>query len=272
MPTFRIGYAQFTPGFGERDSNLARIREMATEARADLLVFPELAVSGYEFPTRADLFAAAETFGDGPTSLAASDIARSLGCTMVIGYPERAGDRVFNACLLATPGGLLANYRKIHLFGRETARFDPGDAPPVVADTPVGRVGMMICFDWFFPETARILALAGARILAHPSNLVLDLCQRAMFARSVENRVFSITANRCGHEERDGGRLVFTGRSQVLDPRGVLRVAAPEHGDCLGVVEVDPAEADDKRVTEENDLFACRRVDLYGALIDSSTS
>jgi predicted amidohydrolase len=125
---------------------------------------------------------------------------------------------------------------------------------------------MMICFDWVFPETARCLALEGAQIIAHPSNLVLEWCQRAMFARSVENRVFTVTANRIGTEDRAGRKLTFTGASQIVSPSGEYLVRAPGTEEHVAVAELDPAEADDKHVTELNDLWQDRRPELYRRL------
>lgn len=265
----RIGFAQFEPKFGERGENLQAIERLAAVGTdADLLVFPELAVSGYEFRDRGELAALAESFGDGPTSVLARDLAAKHDTTLVIGYPERDGDRLYNSCLLSAPDGRLVNYRKMHLFSRETKLFNPGDAPPPVIETPSGRVGMMICFDWVFPEAARMLGLAGAQIIAHPSNLVLLLCQRAMFARSVENRVYSITANRIGTEVRAGRSLTFTGSSQVLGPKGDLLAQGPPDAECVTTAVVDISLADDKHITELNDLYADRRVELYTTLLD----
>jgi predicted amidohydrolase len=122
---------------------------------------------------------------------------------------------------------------------------------------------MMICFDWAFPEVARTLALEGADLIAHPSNLVLDLCQRAMFARCVENRVFAVTANRHGEERRPEGRLRFTGRSQVVGPDGSLLRRAPTRRDELFLGEIDPKRARDKKITPGNDVLRDRRPGFY---------
>jgi predicted amidohydrolase len=126
----------------------------------------------------------------------------------------------------------------------------------------------MICFDWLFPESARCLALDGADILLHPSNLVLPYCQDAMRTRCLENRVFAVTANRCGAEEGRGEQLRFTGSSQVTGPRGEVLSRAPEHREHLEVLEIDLAQARDKRVTPRNDLFASRQPDTYDGLRD----
>jgi predicted amidohydrolase len=122
---------------------------------------------------------------------------------------------------------------------------------------------MMICFDWFFPESARALALRGAQIIAHPTNLVLPYCQTAMMTRCLENRVFAITANRYGTESLGPTSLTFTGASQLLSTKGERLLLAPESGDRVLWAEIDPSLADDKHVTPRNDLFLDLRPDMY---------
>lgn len=262
----RLAFLQYDVQFGAPTANAAAARRLAAGLRADLLVLPELALSGYDFPDRAALAPLSEPFGEGPAAALAGDLAAATGATVVLGYAERAGGGFHNSALLRTPDGGLHNYRKAHLFNRELDLFLPGGAPPPVIATPAGRVGLMICFDWFFPEVARSLAIRGAQILAHPSNLVLPWCQRAMFARSVENAVFSVTANRIGTETQAGRTLAFTGGSQVLDPDGTTLAAAPSDAEAVGCAEVDLARADDKTRAGRNDLFGDRRPALYPGL------
>ncbi len=263
----KIGYLQYEVAFGDFEANAAKIRDLVGRAEsADLLVLPELCFSGYDFLDSAEVARHAEPVGDGPAAALLRELATTHSCTLVAGYAEQTPDGCYNACLCVQPDGTQHNYRKIHLFNREQSLFLPGDAPPPVVNLPKARIGLMICFDWFFPETARSLALRGAEILAHPSNLVLPWCQRAMFARCVENRVFAITANRTGTEDRAGRSLTFTGGSQVLSPRGEVLAQAETTGDAIAVVEIDPALARDKRVAELNDLFGDRRPDLYPGL------
>ena len=120
----------------------------------------------------------------------------------------------------------------------------------------------MICFDWIYPESARSLALRGAQIIAHPSNLVLPHCPDAMITRCLENKVFAATADRVGTEDRGGNPLTFIGKSQVVSPAGsVLVRLGDEEG--VAVVEVDPHEADAKSINEHNDLLRQRRPDQY---------
>ncbi len=262
-----IGFAQIEPVFGDIDANHKQIEEMANNApNADLLIFPELATSGYDFPDKHTLADTAETFRSGDTSELVRELAKKNNCTYIIGYPELDRDKFFNSAFLVRPDGFFENYRKLHLFSRETELFSRGDKEPTVVETPAGRVGMMICFDWIFPETARLIALKGAQILAHPSNLVLQFCQRSMFARSVENSIFTVTANRIGSEELAGRKLTFTGASQVLDTKGTLLINAPDDSPHLGLAEIDPNLADDKQLNEHNNLHGDRRIELYGDL------
>src|SRR5204863_1092342 len=128
------------------------------------------------------------------------------------------------------------------------------------------RIGVMVCFDWAFPEIARILALNRAQIICHPSNIVTTFAQRGMTVRSVENRVFTITANRTGEEDGAAGRLRFPGQSQVVSPTGEVLVSSSESARECRVVEVNPSLADDKRLAGISDMFAARRPSLYRAL------
>lgn len=260
----RAGYLQYEVVFGDFDANAARIRALIAQAGpADLLVLPELAFSGYDFRDPTEVAAHAEPAGKGPAAALLRELAEAHQTTLVAGYAEATADGCYNAALCVQPDGTLHNYRKAHLFNRERGLFLPGDAPAPVINTPHGRLGLMICFDWFFPEMARSLALRGAQLLAHPSNLVLPWCQRAMFARCVENRVFAITANRIGTENRAGRALNFTGASQVMSPRGEVLASAPTDAPAVGIAECDLREADSKQVADLNDLFRDRRPDLY---------
>jgi predicted amidohydrolase len=162
-----------------------------------------------------------------------------------------------------TGAGVVALYRKTHLFLDEQDLFLPGNTGFQVFEHAGARIGLMVCFDWYFPESARTLALRGSQIIAHPSNLVLPHCQTAMVTRCLENRVYAITTNRYGTEELGDKELTFTGASQLMTPRGERLLQAPVEGDCVLVAEIDPALADDKQVTPRNDLFANRRPEMY---------
>jgi len=265
----RVGFVQYDVRYGDWSANTTAARALIDGAGdSDLWVLPELAFSGYDFPDRDAAAALSEPVEDGPTRALLAEWAADFGAAFVAGYPERDGARIYNAAMAVLPDGTAYNYRKLHLFNREADWSDPGDASPPVFETGAGRVGLMICFDWHFPETARCLALAGAQIIAHPSNLVLPWCQRAMFARCIENRVYAITANRIGTETQAGRELTFTGGSQVLSPLGEALAQAPNDAPAVGVVEIDPAKADDKVVAGRNHVFDDRRVEHYAGLMD----
>ena len=176
--------------------------------------------------------------------------------------------RHYNTSVLFAPdGALVVSYRKIHLFFEEKLWFSPGDRKPAVYDIGACRVGVMICFDWFFPEMTRILALQGADVICHSANLVLPYCQDVMITRCLENRVFAVTCNRTGSEQRGGKTLAYTGRSQIVDPRGNVLFRAGRETEEIRVADVDVKAARDKQLNEHNNLFADRRPRFYGALV-----
>jgi predicted amidohydrolase len=258
-----VACGQFRPEFGDTARNITRICAIVEGAEAELVALPELATSGYEFRGREEAKECALNLKSGAEIRRLKQLAGDARAHVALGLPERSGRRVFNSAVLIEPSGRTTVYRKLHLFEREKERFDPGDAPPPVVDTGVGRLGLMICFDWVFPEMARTLALRGAQVLLHPSNLVLHYCQRAMFARSVENRIFSVTCNRVGAEERDGRRLVFTGGSQILTPLGETLAQAGTDPEEIIRADLRPGEADDKLITVNNHVFQDRRPEFY---------
>jgi predicted amidohydrolase len=129
------------------------------------------------------------------------------------------------------------------------------------------KLGILICFDWVFPEVSRALALEGAHILCHPSNLVLPFAQDAMKTRCIENRVFAVTANRIGSERRGSAALTFTGRSQIVGPAGEVLASASDRSESLRVVEVDVGAAADKNFTPNNHIFKDRVPRLYAPLV-----
>lgn len=265
--TVRVGFVQTRPRFGKLERNLDGAgRRVADAPDFDLLVLPELFSTGYLFRDRAEALASAEDL-DGPTLSALREWASARGGAIVAGFAERAGERVYNSAALVEPDGRTRVYRKIHLFDREPLVFEAGDRPFDAWDvtTPRGRwrVGVMVCFDWVYPEATRSLALRGADIVLHPSNLVLPHCQEAMKTRCLENRVWAVTANRTGGDDRGDLRVEFTGTSQIVGPRGEVVVRANAGSECTEVREVDVAAARDKRITEHNDVLAGRRPETY---------
>ena len=272
----RVGLLQFTPQPGAVRANLDHIVGALSGIRADLMVLPELCTTGYLFPSRSELARLSEPVPFGPTCKAMALLSRDTNTAVVWGMPILDGQRIFNSAVMVTPRGRFHTYRKAHLFVDEKDIFDPGDSPFPVFDLPSGnrhsdfglrtstKVGLLVCFDHFFPEAARSLALRGAQIICHPSNLVLEYAHTTSITRAVENRVFWILANRTGSETIGKKTLAFNGRSQIVAPDGRLLGRAGPNSEEVVIAEIDPAEALDKKVTPRNDLFADRRTDLYG--------
>lgn len=262
---FKVGFAQFCPVRYDVRQNIAHLQMLLQGVRADLLVLPELANSGYLYATPAEVAPYAEKGdGSGPFLSALRTLAAQTGGVIVAGFAEEGKEGLYNSAAAVAEEGVLQVYRKTHLFSGEKDLFLPGDSGFRVFTYRGVRIGMMVCFDWFFPESARTLALRGAQIIAHPANLVLPYCQQAMVTRSLENAVFSITANRYGEEALQGKTLRFTGGSQLLDTKGSRLLQAPTEGDCAALHEIDPAAADDKVIAGRNHLFRDRRPEMYG--------
>jgi predicted amidohydrolase len=258
----RVGHVQFSPILGDLEANRNRVRRLIEDApEADLLVLPELANSGYRFGGRDHARECAESAREGPFVRLLQELSAARGTLLVSGLCERDGDRLYNSAVLVTPAGEIHLYRKNHLFLDEKDLFEPGNLGLPVFEAGGTRIGILICFDWQFPEAWRVLALAGAEIVCHPSNLVLPgLAQRAVPIHALLNRFFVVTANRTG-TERD---LTFTGNSIIVSPRGEILASASPDGEEVGIVEIDPPVARDKSVTSRNDLLADRRPELYG--------
>ena len=258
----KVGFVQTAPVFGEVAANVGRALAAAGESGADVVVLPELFTTGYLFEDRAEAARYAEP-ADGPTVRRAAALAADRKMWICGGFCEKAAGGVYNAAFLVGPAGLAGVYRKSHLFADEKAIFLPGDSGFFTVDAGFARLGVMICFDWVFPEAMRTLALRGADVVLHPSNLVLPYCPDAMVTRCLENRVFAVTADRVGSDARAGTRLDFIGLSQVTGPDGAILARGSGDRVEARVVAIDPARARDKRATPHNDLFADRRPDLY---------
>jgi len=265
-----VSCIQFECIKGERESNMATVEGLLEGVDADLIVLPELFTSGYFFDSTEQARALSEPVPDGPTVQHLERWARETGSTFVAGLAERAGDEIFNSAVVVTPRGWLGTYRKSHLYYEETQHFQPGDSGFqvwTVTDRAGNayRLGVMICFDWFFPESARTLALAGADVIAHPSNLVMAHCPSAMPIRALENGVFTATANRTGSETNGRETLSFIGQSVICSPRAEVLAKAPSHGASVITAEIHPHDARDTALNPYNDRRDARRPELYAA-------
>jgi predicted amidohydrolase len=247
------------------------VREAAGRG-ARLVVLPELAVCGYVFDDAAQARAAAQDL-DGPTVALLRTLSRELHVVLVCGLAELAPDgAVHNSAVLVEDGRVRACYRKVHLWDREAELFTPGDAPPPVVPTAVGRVAVMICYDLEFPEWVRLAAQDGAEIVAAPVNW--PLLPRPAGERALEvvkaqaaagaYRVHVVGADRCGRErgvDWVGGSLVCASTGYLL--AGPATAPAATARSAVLTARLDPADARDKSLGPRNDALADRRPALY---------
>ena len=266
--SLRVGYFQFAPRFGEIEANLATVLAGLKGAKADIIVLPELPFTGSYFQDRSELASLAENPHASPAVDALVALCWENNFFLVTGFTENAGGKLYNSALLIGPEGLIHTYRKLHLFNTETEYFDPGDTPLVTHTIRGVSIGIMVCYDWAFPEVARSLALQGADIICHPSNLVLPWGQQAMQVRCLENGIYAITTNRIGSDTRPRGKVSFTGQSQIAGPRGEILHRAEKEGETLFIMDINPEQARDKRIAPNNHLIEDRRPEFYAALQD----
>lgn len=266
----KIGFIQFAPALGRIEETIRKAAGMIEQAGdADLLVLPELCNSGYNFSGYEQAW---DTSEDIERSIFLDSLVskcKEFDLCVVTGFNERDREHLYNTAVLVGPEGFIGKYRKIHLFMNEKDFFQPGDSGLPVFEVGAMRLGLLVCFDWVFPEVWRILALKGADIICHPSNLVLPgLAQRAVPIHALINHVYTVTANRIGSE----GDLTFTGLSTIADPLGNNLHQASRTGEEIGIVDIDPALARNKMVTPRNDIFEDRRPELYGLLAERVTT
>lgn len=240
--------------------NLARLAEACAAADADLLVTPEMFLTGYDIG--ADAVAALAEPADGPSADAVAAIARTSGTAVLYGYPERHGGRVANAVALVGPDGTrLAGYRKTHLFGAlDRACFTASDTPPAVVTWNGWGLGLLVCYDVEFPETVRAAALSGADAVIVPTAQMepyAHIAERLIPVRAWENQVHVVYVNRTGTE----GDLTYVGRSSIVSPEGVVLDSLGPTDTGLLIATIDPEAT--RRARRENPYLADRRTDLY---------
>jgi predicted amidohydrolase len=261
----KIGVIQFQPQLADVFKTIQELEELIdTVSSADLIVLPELCNSGYNFENYQMAWETSEEISDSPFIEFLSVKAAEHNMFIVSGLNEREGDILYNSAVLVGTDGLLGKYRKLHLFMNEKDFFAPGNVGLPIFDLGICKIGMLVCFDWIFPEAWRILALKGADIICHPSNLVLPgLAQRGIPIHALINRIYIITANRIG-QERD---LKFTGLSTIADPKGDVLVQLSEEKKEVGTVQIDVNLARNKNITPRNNIIADRRPEEYEFLV-----
>jgi predicted amidohydrolase len=270
----KLAAAQIDVVLADPEGNRRRMAERFVEARrhgAEFVVFPECAVTGYCFDSRDEAAPLAEPL-PGPSVAFFAGLCREHGGRVAFGMIERDGDRLYNAAVLVGAEGLIASYRKIHLPYLGVDRFlDFGNRPFAVHETAGVRIGLNICYDSGFPESSRVMALAGADLIVLPTNWPTGaelLAEHAIATRALENAIYYLAANRVGEER--GFR--FIGRSRICDPTGkTLAVASPEREELL-YAEIDVERARRKTIVRVPgkhliDRLADRRPEFYGPLV-----
>jgi predicted amidohydrolase len=268
MKHLTLAVVQFTPRFGEKEENYSRMQALVAGITADIIVFPELCTTGYFFLAREEVARVAETAA-GQTGKFFRDMAQNQQAVVVAGFAERHRDKFYNACLIVIPEEKKSRvYRKTHLFYKEKDCFDTGNTGFFVVKDQKRDVaiGPMICYDWRFPEAARVLTLLGADLIVCPSNLVTDAWRRVMPARAIENHVYLAVANRAGLEKRKDEELEFKGNSAIYDYSGQELKKAGKEKDEVLCAEIYPAKTRDKSFNPINDILNDRQPRHYTVL------
>ena len=273
----RIACIQMEPRIGQKAGNVRKSLELIESAAregAKLIVLPELANSGYVFESREEAFALAEPMPGGPTTEAWAKAAREFGLTIVAGIAEREGPALYNSAAIIGPDGYIGTFRKVHLWNEENLFFERGNLGFPVFATPIGRIGAMICYDGWFPEAYRLLALQGADLICIPTNWVpipgQDPKREAManilcMAAAHSNSVFIAAADRVGSERGQP----FLGESLIVSHTGwPLAGPASRSDEEIIFAEVNLSDARRKRNWNEyNQVLRDRRKDVYDEML-----
>jgi len=237
----KILMAQCAPVVGKVDANLAKLEKTFSETDADLTIFPEMFVTGYV--PRDDLPSMTEP-ADGPTVKKLAGICKKAGRALMTGLPLKhpsVKGQITNSVIIVDKGGKIGRYDKAYLpnFGpfEEALYFSPGGAP-LAMDIAGVKVGVVICYDLFFPELSKLLALQGADLIvcasASPTATVLNF-KRMAPARAIENATYIAYVNLVGNHLD----LVFGGESRLVDPRGEVVAEAKPLAEDLVSAEID---------------------------------
>ena len=276
MSTFVVAGVQMNRILMDKEGKLSLIiqqLQLAASEQARLVVFPECALTGYCFESLEEAIPYAETI-PGSSTNRLIEACQKLNIHLVLGMLEKDDEQCYNAAVLLGPQGLIGKYRKIHLPFLGVDRFvNPGNLGFQVHETPLGRIGLNICYDGRFPESARALALRGADIVLLPTNWPKGAEEFAEFlvnARGIENHLFSIAVNRVGKERG----FQFIGRSRVANPEGKTLATASGNQEEIIYAEIDPLESRNKQIVRipgklEINCIKDRRPQYYDNLTGS---
>ena len=283
MDTVKIAGVQMDIALANKEANFSEMAKgfvKAAEAGAQIIAFPECALTGYGFSTREEAISVAEP-KNGPTAERFAELCRQHSAIAIYGYLESDGERLFNALAMVGPDGLIAGYRKIHMPFIGVDRFaNPGDQPFKVITltkqhlpelTAEVAIGMIICYDCSFPESVRVLSLLNADLIVLPTNWPTGARGTADYivaARSIENHIYFMAVDRIGSESG----FQFIGKSRICDPIGT-NLAFADHQDAeIVIADIVPEKARNKstiNVPGEYELhrIADRRPEFYQSLV-----
>lgn len=260
----RMAVIQMASKTLDKERNISRtieLLEQAVREKAELIVLPELCTSGYNFKSLKEATSVSEAIPNGLTTRRWVEFAEKNNVYLVGGVCESAGNSLYNSAVIVGPEGYVGTYRKVHLWHKEKNWFKAGSRFKVF-DTPLGKIGVMICYDSFFPETTRILTRMGADVVCQPTATqqedIFDFLINQV--RSAENAIFIGTANLVG-KERD---IHFAGQSQITNPQGKILVKELEEQESVLTADINISEATKaKQLNELNNIILDRRTDLY---------
>jgi N-carbamoylputrescine amidase len=277
----QISCIQFEPRIGETEQNVATSVSLIGDAAAGgskLIVLPELCNSGYVLNSREEAYELSETVETGNSIAAWKAAAADMDIHIVAGFIERQDDRLYNSAVVLGPKGLIGTYRKNHLWNAEALYFERGDLGFPVFHTPFGRIGVLICYDGWFPEAWRLLALQGADLVCVPTNWVPMAEQPAnspamanilCMAAAHSNSMFVAACDRIGTERGQP----FIGQSLIVNPNG-WPVAGPasvsEPGTVTAVCNLSAARRQ-RTWNSFNQVMRDRRTDLYPEMLGTPT-
>ncbi|MDC1105728.1 5-formyltetrahydrofolate cyclo-ligase [Prolixibacteraceae bacterium] len=261
-----IALIQFQPILGDLETNRKKISAWLTQIpnHVDVILLPELANSGYHFIHDKQAEASCEVI---QTSILVEELktyATHNDVAIAIGFAEKADGKRYNSALWITSKGVETVYRKAHLFAREQLFFSAGDdVSPVVTWKGV-KLGLMICYDWTFPEVWQWMARCQVDIVCHLSNLVMPHAQQMVKTYAFSNHYYIAQSNRVG-TERD---LTFTGASSIIAPNAEVIVQASLKSEEIIIGTIDTNYARDKQLNPYNHKSRDTRTDLYPKALD----
>ncbi|HRP01464.1 MAG TPA: nitrilase-related carbon-nitrogen hydrolase [Candidatus Kapabacteria bacterium] len=261
----KLAVVQFCPEFSNIEKNSSKMLDFAKNTDCNIIIFPELAFTGYDFISKDEV--AKYAFDINSEILQSfKEISKDTNKIIVVGFPEKSNNNYYNSAAILFPDSKFNDtYRKTHLFYRERFIFSENDKGFFVINYPDFdlNLGTMICYDWRFPEATRALALKGADVIACPSNLVTKVWDISMPSRALENKVYLAVSNRTGSENRNGDDVIFNGSSKIYSYNGTVLCETGINNEAVIVADIEPEKTRNKSFNEFNDIFSDRRPQFY---------